>query len=106
MNVLSQLTLLPGGDLLAQSLEDAAAHRVTAAACLVCVARSRLRACGVAIPEDFRINDPEHTLYRILGSEPGDAYSRYNALIRRLISFSQALEQQVASQRVTQSLPS
>ena len=37
--------------------------------------------------------DAELQLYRLLREEDGDAYSRYNALVRELVSFCQALEQ-------------
>jgi len=36
--------------------------------------------------------EPERQLYRLLRQEGGDAYSRYNALIRELVSFEQALD--------------
>ena len=71
---------------------------MTLASCLVAVARTRLRECGLPIPEDFHIVEPELTLYGILRSEPGDAYSRYNGYIRQLISFRQALEQRHATE--------
>jgi hypothetical protein len=36
--------------------------------------------------------DAELELYRMLCQAGGDAYSRYNALLRRLVSFEQALD--------------
>ncbi len=36
--------------------------------------------------------EAELELYRLLKREPGDAYSRYNALIRELTSFENALD--------------
>ena len=39
--------------------------------------------------------DAELQLYRLLREEDGDAYSRYNALVRELVSFRQALEQRL-----------
>ena len=39
------------------------------------------------------LESPEHRLYDILArDEPDSAHSRYNALIRRLVSFERALE--------------
>ncbi|MCX6930149.1 MAG: hypothetical protein NT154_44095 [Verrucomicrobia bacterium] len=38
------------------------------------------------------MTEPERQLYRLLRQEGGDAYSRYNALIRELVSFEQALD--------------
>ena len=36
--------------------------------------------------------EPERQLYRLLRQEGGDAYSRYIALIRELVSFEEALD--------------
>jgi hypothetical protein len=36
--------------------------------------------------------EPELQLYRLLRREEGDAYSRYNALVRELVSFEAALD--------------
>ena len=39
------------------------------------------------------VADPEHKLYELLAAEDSDAaHSRYNALIRQLVSFERALE--------------
>lgn len=88
------LTQLPGGNLIFQGLADHAARRLTVEACLIAIARTRLGRAGLTIPPGHDIPEPEHQLYALLEKEPGDAYSRYNALIRQLISFSQALEHQ------------
>lgn len=93
---MNSLTQLPGGELMAKGLLDLAAGQVTAEACLIAIARGRLSRAGLAIPPHADIAEPEHRLYALLGAEPGDAYSRYNALIRQLISFAQTLEHQRA----------
>jgi hypothetical protein len=36
--------------------------------------------------------EPERELYRLLREQGGDAYSRYNALLRELVSFESALD--------------
>jgi hypothetical protein len=36
--------------------------------------------------------EPERQLYRLLCQQGGDAYSRYNALMRELVSFESALD--------------
>ena len=36
--------------------------------------------------------EPELQLYELLKREGGDAYSRYNALVRELVSFENALD--------------
>jgi hypothetical protein len=39
------------------------------------------------------VETPEHRLYELLArEEPDSAHSRYNALIRRLVSLERALE--------------
>jgi hypothetical protein len=88
------LTQLPGGDLIEKGIADFSAHQITKESCLIAIARSRLLRAGLGFDLTFRIPDPEHQLYALLQAERGDAYSRYNSLLRRLISFSQALEQQ------------
>lgn len=79
-------TGLPGGDLVEQGLADLTAGRETVASLLVSIGAPRLRRLGVELPP---VQDAaEHRLYLLLSrSEPDSAHSRYNALIRRLVSF-------------------
>lgn len=87
------LDRFPGGDLVVKGLADlaTAAERETMEALLVSVGAHRLRRAGLDVPETAP--DPEHRLYRLLASQdPDTAHSRYNALIRRLVSFERALE--------------
>lgn len=87
---------LPGSDLVREGLEDLSAGRETAAALLVAIGGPRLRQLGIHVP---LVETPEHRLYDLLArDEPDSAHSRYNALIRRLVSFERALE--CASARV------
>jgi hypothetical protein len=82
---------LPGGDLVAQGLSDLAAGRETIAALLVSIGAPRLSALGIAVPGSVR--SPELRLYRLLAREgERDAHSRFNALVRRLVSYERALE--------------
>jgi hypothetical protein len=84
---------LPGEALLREGLADFQSERCTIPACLVAIARSRLRRAGLItglVASSFP--EPERQLYRLLRQEGGDAYSRYNALIRELVSFEQALD--------------
>lgn len=61
-------------------------------ALLVSIAAKRLRRQGLPVPETV-FADAELRLYRALCREdPQGAYGRYNALIRRLVSFAHALE--------------
>lgn len=84
---------LPGGVLLAQGVSDFTSGRCTVPACLVGIARARLIRAGLlsaSVANHFP--EPERQLYRLLCEAGGDAYSRYNALLRELISFEQALD--------------
>jgi hypothetical protein len=84
---------LPGENLVRQGLADYQAGRSTVAACLIDIGRPRLNAVGL-IPSGMmaRLAEPESQLYRLLRAEGGDAYSRYNALLRELVSFESALD--------------
>ena len=84
---------LPGEALLRQGLTDFQGGRCTIPACLVGMARTRLRRAGLLTGEvASSLVEPELRLYRLLRQEGGDAYSRYNALVRELVSFEQALD--------------
>jgi hypothetical protein len=82
---------LPGGDLVRQGLADLARGEETIAALLVSIGAPRLRRAGVPVPEST-FPDPEHRLYHLLAAEGSDsAHSRYNAWIRRLVSFERSI---------------
>ncbi len=81
---------LPGADLIEAGLADLAAGRESVPALLVAVGAPRLAQLGVSVPPTP--DQPEHRLYALLAIEDSDsAHSRYNALIRRLVSFERAL---------------
>ncbi len=82
---------LPGAELISQGLEDLARGSETIEALLVSIAAPRLRSLGYSINADFA--EPELRLYRLLALQHGDdAHGRYNALIRRIVSFQRAAE--------------
>jgi hypothetical protein len=84
--------MLPGYDLVEQGIKDLADGRETVPALLVCIGAPRLRRLGLAIPHNT-YPSPELRLYQKLRDENADAsHSRYNALIRRLVSFERAAE--------------
>ncbi|MFN2567318.1 MAG: hypothetical protein ABR499_20165 [Gemmatimonadaceae bacterium] len=86
-----RLTDLPGGELIEAGLDDLQRGQESVAALLVSIGGPRLRRLGYAIPDLF--DDPEGRLYALLAREdPDSAHSRYNALIRRLVSFERAAE--------------
>ena len=82
---------LPGQELVAQGVADLANGTESMPALLVAIGAPRLRQLGLTIPE-AALSEPEHRLYALLSrSDPDSAHSRYNALIRRLVSFERAL---------------
>jgi hypothetical protein len=93
MNKDDLISGLPGEALVRQGLADLQSGRRTAPACLVSIARTRFCDAGLLRDtDDSRQPEPELQLYRLLLREGGDAYSRYNALLREPISFEQALD--------------
>ena len=91
---------LPGEKLVREGLADLLAGRGTVPAYLVAMARTRLRSAGL-LPDDERhpFPEPERQLYRLLCQQGGDAYSRYNALLRELVSFENALDRRRAGEK-------
>jgi hypothetical protein len=80
----------PGADLVAQGLEDLSRGVESVPALVVSIGAPRLRQIGVPVPEST-LPEPEHRLYFLLArTDPDSAHSRYNALIRRLVSFERA----------------
>jgi hypothetical protein len=83
---------LPGEDLIESGLQDLQSRRETIKALLVAIGAPRLRLIGINLPDNLPKN-PEHRLYDLLSeSDPDSAHSRYNALIRKLVSFERAAE--------------
>jgi hypothetical protein len=80
---------LPGEDLITTGLRDLERGVESVEALLVSIGAPRLAAAGVSVPTPLPA--PEATLYRLLSEQHGDAaHTRYNALIRRLVSFERA----------------
>lgn len=83
------LAALPGGDLIERGLADRARGLDSIEALLVSIGAPRLARLG------FEVSDPipaaERRLYDRLHAEDADsAHGRYNALVRRLVSFERA----------------
>lgn len=89
----------PGWEIVGQGLADVAAGRVSAMACTVWIALPRLQSAGLIdlTHLDRRIPEPESELYRLLCREPGDAYGRYQSILRRLVRFEHALDRETFS---------
>lgn len=81
---------LPGEELIRAGIEDLREGRRSVGAWLVSIGAPRLRACGIEVPG--ALADPEHGLYTLLSrDDPDAAHGRYNALLRRLVSYERAL---------------
>ncbi len=97
MNADNLMRGLPGEEIIREGLRDYHSGPLSVAACLVAIARPRLLRAGL-LTQGARagMNDPELQLYRLLGAQKGDAYSRYNALLRELVSFEFALDRRLS----------
>ena len=83
--------LIPGQDLIEAGLQDLEHGIESVPSLLVSIGAPRLRQLGFRIPP--AIASPERRLYDLLAHDDSDAaHSRYNALIRRLVSFERAAE--------------
>lgn len=91
MSAVEVSNALPGAELIREGLRDLAAGVESIPALLVLVGAPRLRRLGYDVPDtpDY----PEDRLYAKLAASDSDtAHSRYNALIRQLVSFERASE--------------
>jgi hypothetical protein len=84
------MSSLPANDLIVAGIEDLQYNRETIAALLVAIGAPKLRSLGFELPKCLPAN-PEHRLYDLLSTSGADsAHSRYNALIRKLVSFERS----------------
>jgi len=82
---------LPGSELVEKGLSDLAESVETIESLLVSIGSLRLRRLGFEVSTPF--DDAEERLYLLLARDnPNGAHSRYNALVRRLVSFERAAE--------------
>lgn len=82
----------PGQEIIDQGVADLLRGLETIPALLVSNGAPRLLRLGVPVPPTT-FESPEHRLYEVLRRlNPDAAHSRYNALIRRLVSFERAAE--------------
>ncbi|MBA3434263.1 MAG: hypothetical protein H0U08_09245 [Actinobacteria bacterium] len=81
----------PGADLIGKGRADLEQGIESVESLLVSIGASRLSRLGLRPSTTFP--SPEHRLYELLAAEDADsAHSRYNALVRRLVSFERAAE--------------
>jgi hypothetical protein len=97
----SELLLgLPGAERILEGLRDYRENRHTIASCMVRMARPRLGKARLLEASPPLDDGAELNLYQLLSHEGNQAHSRYNALIRELLSFEHALDH-----RLSQSYP-
>lgn len=92
ISIAQQFKDLPGGVRIAEGLADRAVGRHGINSCLVRIAAPRLARVGAISLSGKPDCSAELELYEILMLEPGNAYGRYNALMRELVSFEHALD--------------
>lgn len=81
----------PGAELVRTGIDDLGRGIESPEALLVSIGAARLSALGLPVPAP--IPHAEHRLYELLSrDDPEGAHSRYNALVRRLVSFERAAE--------------
>jgi hypothetical protein len=81
----------PGQDLIDDGLRDLELGVESVEALLVSIGAPRLARLGVQVPAP--LPEPETRLYELLAAADADsAHSRYNALVRRLVSYERAAE--------------
>lgn len=92
----NELAGLPGEELVRRGLQELERGELSEAGLLVLIAEPRLNALGIAVKSPLKIEGPvEHALYTLLEQKWGaDAFSRYNSLVRRIVSFARALERE------------
>ena len=82
---------LPGEDLVRVGVADLKRGVESIESLLVSIGAPRLSRLGFSLPLAFP--SPERRLYDLLRRQDADAaHSRYNALVRRLVSFERAAE--------------
>lgn len=80
---------IPGSELVGPGLDDLRRGVETVESLLVSMAATRLGELGFDVPDP--LDDPEHRLWsRLAAEDPDSAHGRYNALVRRLVSFQRA----------------
>jgi len=82
---------LPGADLVEKGVRDLRGGIESAEALLVSIGATRLRSAGLDVPP--ALPEADIRLYELLAAEDQDsAHGRYNALVRRLVSYERAVE--------------
>ena len=94
------MSRLPGAELVEAGLRDLSRGAESVEALLVSIGAPRLARLGFDVASAF--DSPEKRLYESLRAvDPDAAHSRYNALVRRLVSFECAAERASSPVRTT-----
>jgi len=99
MNSNPQLDLLsglPAAARIIEGLRDHLENRHSIPACLVRIARPRLARAGLINPSPVHDTGAELDLYQLLSQDGQPAHSRYNAIMRELVSFEHALDHRLS----------
>lgn len=89
------LCSLPGDELVRQGLADLKGDRLTELALLVLIAAPQLNRLGLDVAPRPSLRPYEHQLYARLEERLGTAaFSYYNSLIRRVVSYTHARERE------------
>jgi hypothetical protein len=88
------LSMYPGGSIVAEGLADLAAEELTEAGLVVLLARPRLADLGFEIPVPAGTPmECDHALFTALEERLGaGAHAAYNALIQSVVSFANSYE--------------
>lgn len=92
---------LPGAELISQGLQDYAENILSIPACAVRIAQPRLSNAGLLAKTAMTDITAEHDLYQLLTPEGDRAYSRYNAILREIVSFENALDHRMSQRQTT-----
>jgi hypothetical protein len=93
---LSLIQGLPGEELILKGLADLADKSHTIESCLVRIASNRLSQAGILTAPVPSAENAELDLYQFYLPLGNGAHSKYNAIIRQLISFEQALDHRIS----------
>ena len=89
---------LPGEEIVHKGVADLSRNRETDASLLVLIAAPRLRRLGIRIGRPAFSETAEHRLYARLERRFGaGAHSRYNGLIRRIVSYARGREREMTA---------
>ncbi len=84
---------LPGADILEAGLADLRANRCSPQALAICAMKSRLRNCGVDVPESNSVGDAEVLMYRELRRiGERNPHAAMNGILRRLDAYASNAE--------------